>query len=62
VCGQAAYEVLRQVAFDERCKIRDLLIEGVELASKKRGYPALDEMAAEGTVRSAVAGLPMSAR
>jgi hypothetical protein len=47
VCGQAAYEVLRQAAFDERCKIRDLLIEGVELASKKRGYPPLDEMKAK---------------
>jgi hypothetical protein len=47
VCGQAAYELLRQVAFDERCKIHDLLIEGVELALKKRGYPALDEMKAK---------------
>ena len=27
---------LRQVAFDERRKIHDLLIEGVELALKKR--------------------------
>ena len=33
--------ILRQVAFDERCKIHDLLIEGVELALKKRGYLAL---------------------
>jgi hypothetical protein len=41
---EAAYEALRQVAFDERRKIHDLLIEGVELALKKRGYPALAEM------------------
>jgi hypothetical protein len=41
---EAAYEALRQVAFDERCKIHDLLIEGVELALKKRGYPALADM------------------
>jgi hypothetical protein len=40
----AAYEALRQVAFDERCKIHDLLIEGVELALKKRGYPTLADM------------------
>ena len=33
-----------QVAFDERCKIHDLLMEGVELASKKRGYAALADM------------------
>jgi hypothetical protein len=43
----AAYEALRQVAFDERCKIHDLLIEGVELALKRRGYPALAEMKAK---------------
>jgi len=34
---EAAYEALRKVAFDERCKIHDLLIEGVELALKQRG-------------------------
>jgi hypothetical protein len=37
-------EALRQVAFDERRKIHDLLMEGVELALKKRGYPALADM------------------
>jgi hypothetical protein len=41
---EAAYEALRQVAFEERRKIHDLLIEGVELALKKRGYPALGDM------------------
>jgi hypothetical protein len=44
---EAAYEALRQVAFDERRKIHDPLIEGVELALKKRGYPALAEMKAK---------------
>jgi hypothetical protein len=44
---EAAYEALRQVAFDERRKIHDLLIEGVELALKKRGYPALADMRAK---------------
>jgi hypothetical protein len=44
---EAAYEALRQVAFDERRKIHDLLIEGVELALKKRGYPAIAEMKAK---------------
>jgi len=34
-------------AFDERRKIHDLLMEGVELALKKRGYPALAEMKAK---------------
>jgi hypothetical protein len=36
-----------EVAFDERCKIHDLLMEGVELALKKRGYPALADMKAK---------------
>jgi hypothetical protein len=42
---EAAYEALRQVAFDER-RIHDLLMEGVELALKKRGYPAIADMKA----------------
>ena len=33
---EAAYE-MRQLAFDERRKIHDLLMEGVELALKKHG-------------------------
>ena len=41
---EAAYEALRQVAFDERRKIHDLLMEGVELALKKRGHPTLADM------------------
>ena len=44
---EAAYEALRQVAFDERRRIHDLLMEGVELALKKRGYPALADMKAK---------------
>jgi hypothetical protein len=44
---EAAYDALRQVAFDERRKIHDLLIEGVELALKKRGYPLISEMKAK---------------
>ena len=59
---EAAYEALRQVAFDERCKIHDLLIEGVELALKKRGYPALADMKAKwqwnAESLTAVAGFP----
>jgi hypothetical protein len=44
---ETAYEALRQVAFDERRKIHDLLMEGVELALKKRGYPKLGDMKAK---------------
>jgi hypothetical protein len=40
----AVYEALRQVAFDERCKIHDVVIEGIGMALKKRGYPPIDEL------------------
>jgi hypothetical protein len=43
----AAYEALRKAAFDERRKIHDLLMEGVELVLKKRGYPSLADMKAK---------------
>jgi hypothetical protein len=36
------YEALRQVAFKERCKIHDLVMQGVDLALRKRGYPSVD--------------------
>jgi hypothetical protein len=34
---EALYEGLREVAFRERCKIHDIVLEGVELALRKRG-------------------------
>jgi hypothetical protein len=40
------YEALRQVAFKERCKIHDLVMQGVELALRKRGYPSVDDLKA----------------
>ena len=33
---EATYEALRKIAFDERCRIHDLMIEGIGLALKKR--------------------------
>jgi hypothetical protein len=48
---EATYEALRRVAFDERCKIHDLVLEGVELVLKKRGYPTNAEMKAKGKGR-----------
>jgi hypothetical protein len=35
----AVHEALREVAFKERCKIHDVISEGIGLALKKRGYP-----------------------
>jgi hypothetical protein len=39
---RAAYEALREVAFKERCKIHDLVMEGVDLALRRRGYAAIE--------------------
>jgi hypothetical protein len=33
---QAIHEALRKAAFDERCKIHDIIMEGIEMALRKR--------------------------
>jgi hypothetical protein len=35
---QALYEGLREAAFRERCKIHDIVLEGIEMALRKRGW------------------------
>ena len=35
---EALYEALREAAFRERCKIHDLLLEGIQMALRKRGW------------------------
>ena len=42
----AVYEALREIAFKERCKIHDLVMEGIGLALGKRGYPAVGNLKA----------------
>jgi hypothetical protein len=37
---EPVYEALRETAFKERCKIHDLVMEGIGLALRRRGYPA----------------------
>ena len=38
------YEALREAAFKERCKIHDLVMQGIDLALRKRGYPSVDDL------------------
>jgi hypothetical protein len=38
------HEALREVAFHERCKIHDIIMEGVGLALRKRGYPPIEDL------------------
>ena len=43
---EPVYEALRETAFKERCKIHDLVIEGIGLALRKRNYPSIDVLRA----------------
>jgi hypothetical protein len=38
------YEALRQIAFDERVKIHDLVMQGIEAVLRKRGYASVDDL------------------
>ena len=43
---EGVHEALREVAFHERCKIHDLVMQGIDLALRKRGYPSIDDLKA----------------
>jgi hypothetical protein len=43
---ESVYEALREAAFKERCKIHDLVMQGIDLALRKRGYPSVDDLKA----------------
>jgi hypothetical protein len=38
------HEALRKIAFDERAKIHDLVMQGIEAVLRKRGYPSVDDL------------------
>jgi hypothetical protein len=40
----AVYEQLRRVAFDERVKMHQLLLEGLDRVFRHRGLPGLEEL------------------
>ena len=40
------YEALRETAFKERCKIHDLVMQGIDLALRRRGYPSVEDLKA----------------
>jgi hypothetical protein len=40
------YEALREIAFHERLKIHDVVMQGIDLARRKRGYAAVDDLKA----------------
>jgi hypothetical protein len=43
----AVYEALREIAYDERVKIHDVVLEAIIAALRKRGYPSVEKLKAE---------------
>ncbi len=41
---EPVYEALRKIAFEERLKIHDVVLEGVDLALQRRGYPSVERL------------------
>jgi len=40
------YEALRKIAYDERVKIHDIVIEGLDAALRRRGYQSVESLKA----------------
>jgi hypothetical protein len=43
---EPVYEALRKIAFDERIKIHDLVMEGIDMALRRRGYTSIKSLKA----------------
>ena len=42
----AAHDALRHAVFEERVKIHDIVMEGIEAALSQRGYPSIERLKA----------------
>lgn len=40
------HDALRKIAYDERVKIYDVVVEGIDAALKRRGYPSIESLKA----------------
>jgi hypothetical protein len=43
---EPVYEVLRKIAFEERLKIHDVVLEGIDAGLRRRGYPSVESLKA----------------
>jgi hypothetical protein len=43
---EPVYEALRKIAFGERRKIHDIVLEGIDPALRRRGYPSVESLKA----------------
>jgi hypothetical protein len=41
---EPVYEALRRIAFEERLKIHDVVLEGIDLALRRHGYPSIESL------------------
>ena len=41
---EPVYEALRKIAFEERLKIHDVVLEGIDIALRRRGYPSIEDL------------------
>lgn len=44
---EAVHEALREAAFEERSKIHDIILEGIQMALRKRGYLSIEGVKAK---------------
>jgi hypothetical protein len=44
---EPVYEALRKIAFEERLKIHDVVLEGIDLALRRRGYASIERLKAD---------------
>jgi hypothetical protein len=54
---EPVYEALRKIAFDERIKIHDLVLKGIDAALRRRGYPSVESLKAGKKRRAIKRGL-----
>jgi len=43
---EPVYEALRKIGFEERLKIHDVVLEGIDLALRRHGYPSIEDLKA----------------
>jgi hypothetical protein len=57
---EPVYEALRKIAFEERLKIHDVVLEGIDLALRRRGYASIESLMAgkKQYMKAAMTGLP----
>jgi hypothetical protein len=41
---EPVHEALRKIAFEERLKIHDVVLEGIDAALRRRGYPPVENL------------------